>query len=250
MAYVGLHALIERGPLVTIAFETGEGLNAHQTELRHKAVTLGTVEDVSLSMDMSHVLVQVRVEASAAHILTDHAKFWVVRPRLSATDLQRLETGLETIVSGAYIAVDPGQPGGRRSRHFKGLEQPPGIRSDEPGHTYSLVAEVPASVDVGSPVYYRDVDVGEVLARDVGDGRGPVALRLFIRAPFDGLVGTDTRFWNTSGVSLSMGAKGLHLELQSLRSLLAGGIAFENPPRGRHATEHDPSRDGASSRGR
>ncbi|HEX4337254.1 MAG TPA: MlaD family protein [Polyangiaceae bacterium] len=231
-AYLGVHALVERGPLVEITFETGAGLRAHQTEVRHKDVTLGTVDEVSLSKDMSHVIVEVRMQAAAKSLLTDHAKFWVVRPRLSGADLARLETGLETIVSGAYIGVDPGAPGGKRKEKFVGLEEPPAFRSDEPGHVYSLKAERLGSLGTGAPVFYRDVNVGEVLKQDVGDGTGPVAIRIFVRAPFDELVQAGTRFWNASGLSLNMGPEGLHLELQSLQSLLAGGVAFANPPRG------------------
>jgi paraquat-inducible protein B len=228
--YLGIHALVERGPLVELTFETGAGLSAHQTEVRHKDVTLGTVDEVSLSKDLSHVIVAVRMQAAAKPILTDHAKFWVVRPRLSGADLTRLETGLETIVSGAYIAVDPGPPGGRTTKRFVGLEAPPAFRSDEPGHVYSLKAERLGSLGTGAPVFYRDVNVGEVLKQDVGDGTGPVAIRIFVRAPFDGLVHRNTRFWNASGLSLNMGPEGLHLELQSFQSLLSGGIAFANAP--------------------
>jgi paraquat-inducible protein B len=225
--YLAVNAFITRGSLVTVTFKTADGLSAHQTEVRYKAVKLGTVQEISLAKDMATVIVQVRMNASAKTILTDHARFWVVRPRLSGADLARLEAGLETIVSGAYVAVDPGEPGGAPATRFVGLEEPPSLRSDEPGHVFKLKSLRLGSLGVGAPVFYHDVQVGELLKYDAGDGKGPVSIQIFVRAPFDAVVHRDTHFWNVSGLSLDMGPAGLHLELQSIQSLLSGGIAFE-----------------------
>jgi paraquat-inducible protein B len=225
--YVALHAFVTRGPLITITFKSADGLSASQTEVRHKAVKLGTVEDISLAKDLATVVVHVRMNASAKPILTNQARFWVVRPRLSGADLARIESGLETLVSGAYIAVDPGRPGGKPATHFSGLDEPPGVRSDEPGQVFELQSERLGSLGVGAPVFYRDVAVGEVLKYDAGAGKGPVSIRIFVRAPFDALVHADSRFWNASGLSLDMGPTGLHLEFESLQAVLSGGLAFE-----------------------
>ena len=225
--YVAVHAFLARGPLITITFKTADGLVAHQTEVRHKAVKLGTVDDISLAEDMSHVVVKVRMEAQAKPVLTDHARFWVVRPRLSGGGLAGLQTGLETLVSGAYLAVDPGGPGGIPIDAWEGLEEPPSVRSDEPGTVYRLKSERLGSIGVGAPVFHRDQRVGEVLSYESGVAQGPVSLRVFVRAPFDSLVRDTTHFWNVSGLSLDMGPRGLHLEFRSLQSALSGGIAFE-----------------------
>ncbi|HET8937415.1 MAG TPA: MlaD family protein, partial [Polyangiales bacterium] len=227
--YVAVHAFLARGPLITITFKTADGLVAHQTEVRHKAVKLGTVDEISLAEDMSHVVVRVRMEAPAKPVLTDHARFWVVRPRLSGGGLAGLQTGLETLVSGAYLAVDPGPNGGIPSDSYEGLEEPPSIRSDEPGRVFKLKSDRLGSIGGGAPVYHRDVRVGEVLSYDPGLAQGPVSIRVFVREPFDSLVKDSTHFWNTSGLSLDMGPRGLHLEFRSLQSALSGGIAFETP---------------------
>jgi paraquat-inducible protein B len=223
--YLIVTTLMDRGPLITITFRTGNGLQANQTQVTHKAVSLGMVEDVKLTEDLSKVVVHVRMNRQGAGILTDHARFWVVRPRLSTGNI----SGLETLVSGAYIEVDPGAPGGSPKRDFVGLEEPPGMRSDEPGRSFVLKAPRLGSLGAGAPVFYRDVSVGEVLGYDLGNGLGPVTINIFVRQPYDRFVHQNTHFWNASGISVSLGSAGLHVELESLQAILSGGIAFETP---------------------
>jgi paraquat-inducible protein B len=225
VVYLGYNSLANRGPLVTLVLASADGLTVDQTEVKHKAVTVGTVESIKLSNDMKSVVVEVRMVGGTDAMLTDKARFWVVRPRLSAGSL----TGIETLVSGAYIEVDPGGPGGKKERRFDALREPPGRQSDEPGQVYVLKAKHLGSLSTGSPVYYRDVEVGEVLSYDLGDGLGPVTLRVFVREPYDKFVHAQTQFWNASGLSVTMGAEGMHIELQSIQTLLSGGIAFETP---------------------
>ena len=223
--YLGVRFLSDRGPLVTITFATGNGITAGQTEVRHKAVPLGMVETMHLSRDLKEVIVHVRMKKEGDKILTDHARFWVERPRLTPGSI----SGLETLVSGAYIEVDPGAPGGTPTYKFTGLEEPPGVRSDVPGTTFRLHAVRLGSVGEGTPVFYRDVTVGEVLSYDLGNGLGPVDIHIFIRAPYDKFVRAQTHFWNDSGVSVSAGPQGFHLELQSLQAVFSGGVAFKTP---------------------
>ncbi len=223
--YLVVTTLADRGPLITITFKTANGISAQQTQVEHKSVGLGMVEDVKLSDDMSSVLVHVRMNRQGERVLTSHARFWVVRPRLTPGNI----SGLETLVSGAYIEVDPGLPGGDPQERFTGLEEPPGVRSDEPGRTYVLKAKALGSLGPGAPVFYRDVDVGEVLSYDLGNGLGPVTINVFVRAPFDRFVHENTHFWNASGLSVGVGAEGLHVELESIQALLSGGVAFETP---------------------
>ena len=223
--YLGVQALNNRGPLITITFQTGDGLTAGQTQLRHKAVALGTVEDIGLSHDLTHVEVRVRLNAQGARLVTDRARFWVVRPRFNAGNI----SGLETLVSGAFIAIDPGEPGGRAHTSFTGLEQPPGVQSDEPGRTYTLQANSIGSLNSGTPVYYRDIPVGEVLGYDIGDGHGPVKVSIFVHDPYDKFVHPATRFWNASGLNVGLGPNGLHVEVQSLQAVIAGAVTYDTP---------------------
>ena len=223
--YLVITTLADRGPLITITFKTANGITAQQTQVEHKAVSLGMVEDVKLADDMASVQIHVRMNRQGERVLTNHARFWVVRPRLNTGNI----SGLETLVSGAYIEVDPGTPGGSFQKTFTGLEDPPGTRSDEPGRTFVLKAKALGSLAPGAPVFYRDVNVGEMLSYDLGKDQGPVTINVFVKAPFDKFVHQNTHFWNASGISVNFGAEGLHVELESFQALLSGGIAFDSP---------------------
>ncbi|MBS1103406.1 MCE family protein [Gluconobacter sp. Dm-62] len=220
-----------RGPEITITFETADGLTPGQTQVKNKAVTLGTVQDITLSDDMKHVDVTVQMNANSSHILTDHTRFWVVRPRINGASI----TGLDTLFSGAYIALDPGTDDGHYQKSFKGLESPPGVRSDQPGETFWLVSPSLGSLGPGSPVFFRDLQVGEVLGYTMPPGgAGPIVIQAFVKAPYDHYLRTDSRFWNVSGVQVGLGAGGLKVQLKSLQALFSGGIAFGLPERRRN----------------
>jgi paraquat-inducible protein B len=236
--YLGYRTVLQQGPLLTLTFSTAEGLAAGQTQVKYKAVQLGTVESIDLSKDNQTVVVRVRMTHVGSRFLESHARFWVVRPRLTPGDL----SGLDTLVSGAYIAVDPGGAGGRYQDRFVGLEQPPGVRSNEPGRTYVLTADNIGTLDTGSPVFYRDVQVGEVLGYSLGNGLGPVTVNVFVHAPWDDLVKARSHFYNSSGVTASLQGGGFHIEFQSLQAIISGGVTFELPP---EADQDTPSPNGA-----
>ena len=225
--YLAFKTLSGRGREVVITFQSADGLTAGQTKVRHKAVDLGTVTAIRLSDDMSHVIVRVRMASEADPYLTDHARFWVVRPRLSASNI----SGLETLISGGYIEMDPGNgTDGNSQTAFTGLETPPGVRSDEPGTTFTMQTGRIGSLGSGSPVFYRDIVVGEVLGYKLPEGNGPITVNIFVRAPYDKWVRTGTRFWNASGLRVALGGSGLHVELESIQAVLSGGVAFNTPP--------------------
>lgn len=233
--YLAYDALRQRGPVITITFATAEGLQAGQTKLRHKAVELGVVEAITLTEDLSHVRVRVKMRREATGQLTEATRFWVVRPQFAPGNI----SGLETLVTGAYIEIDSGvmpgaDPGGSR-RDFVGLDRPPAIRSDEPGQTYVLHTPRIGGISIGSPVLYRDLMVGEVIAAELNpDGRG-FDVQIFVRRPHDGLIHEGTYFWNSSGVAVDLGANGVKLRLDSLRALLAGAVAFETTAEARRS---------------
>ena len=236
-AWLGWRTVSQEGSMVTLTFRSADGLTAGQTRVRHKAVELGQVESINLSDDMSHVIVKMRMRREAEPYLTEKARFWVVRPRISSGSL----SGLETLVSGSYIEMDPGNRDGERRLDFTGLEQPPGVRTGEPGRTFTVKAQRLGSLGPGAPVFYRDITVGEVLNYDIGNGTGPVAVQVFIRAPYDSFVRRGTHFWNASGLSVQIGSEGVHVEVASLQAVLSGGIAFDSPSRSKaDAAEADP----------
>ncbi len=229
VAYLGYRAISEHGPTLTLTFEKADGLRVEQTQVKYKAVPLGTVRNIELSDDAKRVRVEIAMDAQAEPLLTDQAQFWVVRPRLSLRDVAALETGLETLVSGAYIELDPGPKRGAKKTRFTGLERPPVVRSGEPGTSFLLHAEASHSLGVGSPIRHGDMSVGEVLELELDERSGSANVRAFIREPFDRLVNEQTRFWAIRGVDIGMSANGLHVELASLQTLLSGGIEFSDP---------------------
>ncbi len=224
-AYLAFTTLSQRGPEIVISFKSADGLTAGQTKVRHKAVDLGTITSIRLAEDMSHVIVHVRMNSEADPYLTDQARFWVVRPRLSGASI----SGLETLISGGYIEMDPGSKGTKSLRVYTGLEDPPGVRSDEPGTTFVLTTTRIGSLGSGSPVFYRDIVVGEVLGYHLPEGNGAITVNTFVRAPYDKWVRSGTRFWNASGLNVAFGGSGLHVELESLQAVLSGGVAFGTP---------------------
>jgi len=223
--WLAWNTLGRRGPLITITFQNAEGLQAGQSHVRHKDVDMGLVQEVTLSPDLQRVIVTVRMRRAAEPLLSDHAEFWVVKPRFFAGSI----SGLETLLSGAYIELLPGKPGGEEKRDFTGLEDPPVLQTDVPGTTFLLHAARIGSISLGSPVFYRDFEVGQVLGWDIADMADSVSIHTFVRAPFDRYVHDGSRFWNASGATLELGPKGVKFQLESIRAVLLGGVAFDTP---------------------
>jgi paraquat-inducible protein B len=217
--------LSKRGPTITISFVSAEGLQAGQSQLKFKDIVLGTVQSLTLTQDHAHVLVKVATTRQAEPLLTDQTIFWVVKPRLFAGNV----SGLDTLLSGSYIGMLPAQTEGKRQVEYTGLEDPPVIEANVPGTTFVLKASRIGSISLGSPVFFRDISVGEVLGWDIGDMAESATIRAFVRAPFDRYVQDESRFWNASGVSVKLGAGGVELQLESLRAILLGGVAFDTP---------------------
>lgn len=217
--------LWNRGPEIVLSFKTAEGLEAGKTAVKYKDVQIGTVQAIRLSRDRSHVRVQVQLNKEAADGFTARdARYWVVRPRLDTSGI----SGLTTLLSGAYIGADAGTVD-ETTDEFEGLELPPIVTRDLSGRQYTLRARDIGSLDIGSPVYFRRIKVGQVSSFDLdGDGRG-VTMRIFVNAPYDKFVGANTRFWHASGLNVQLGASGLTVRTQSLATILLGGVAFAAP---------------------
>jgi paraquat-inducible protein B len=222
--WLAVVTLREKGPVVTIAFATAEGLEAGKTKVRYKDVEVGVVGEVRLSDDLKDIVAVADMSKQVAPFMTSGARFWVVRPRVGASGV----SGLGTLLSGAYIELDPGQEGAQVSS-FKGLDEPPPIASDVPGRRFLLHADSLGSADQGSPVHYRGLLVGQVLAHTLDANRRTVTLEIFVDAPHDALVRDTSRFWNASGIDVSVGAGGVEVSTGSLETIIAGGIAFDTP---------------------
>jgi paraquat-inducible protein B len=223
-----VHAWLSIGPEITIAFRTAVGLEAGKTPVKLKDVTVGVVSGITLSEDGSRVIATVSLDKTVENLTRADTRFWVVRPRIGVDGV----SGIDTLLSGAYIGVDRGSSS-TTSRSFIGLETPPTVVGDMPGRSFTLNTEDLGSLDIGSPVYYRRVQVGRVASYQLEEDGKSVRLQIFIDAPYDRFVTSNTRFWNASGMDISLGVDGLKFKTQSIATIISGGIAFATP-------EHNP----------
>ncbi len=230
-----VHSILQEGPTITVTFKTGSGLTANKTEVKYRNVVIGQVSEVELSNDQKSVNATIKLAKQAESFTREDSQFWVVRPRIGAGGV----SGIDTLLSGDYIGADIGQANAR-SKNFKGLENPPPITYGEPGKRFMLNTPDLGSLDIGSPVYYRKIPVGQVVAYTLdADGKG-VNIEVFIHSPNDAFVTENTRFWNASGIDVNVGANGFAVKTESLSAILVGGIAFRAPeysPNDKSATE-------------
>ncbi|MDZ4328344.1 MAG: MlaD family protein [Pseudomonas sp.] len=230
-----VHSILQEGPTITVTFKTGSGLTANKTEVKYRNVVIGQVSEVELSNDQKSVNATIKLAKQAESFTREDSQFWVVRPRIGAGGV----SGIDTLLSGDYIGADIGQANAR-SKNFKGLENPPPITYGEPGKRFMLNTPDLGSLDIGSPVYYRKIPVGQVVAYTLdADGKG-VNIEVFIHSPNDAFVTENTRFWNASGIDVNVGANGFAVKTESLSAILVGGIAFRAPeysPNDKPATE-------------
>jgi paraquat-inducible protein B len=221
-AFVAIHEKLAQGTSIEIRFHTAEDLEANKTKIRYKDVEIGDVRDIHVSKDRKEVVVTAMIHRDASDYLVEDTRFWVVRPRISAAGI----TGLGTLVSGAYISVDVGKSA-TPSAQFVGLDVPPIVTSDLPGREFVLHADDLGSLDIGSSVFYRHINAGQVVGYTLDPGGVGVTLKIFVNAPFDAYVTGGARFWQASGIDMSVSSDGVKLRTESLTSILQGGVAFQ-----------------------
>ncbi|AFN77004.1 PqiB family protein [Stutzerimonas stutzeri DSM 10701] len=227
-ALVGFSMVLQNwlsaGPQITVSFETAEGLEANKTQVKYKNVVIGQVTAINLSEDHTRVIATVELDQHAEPFTREDTKFWVVRPRIGASGV----SGVDTLLSGAFIGADAGRAEETR-REFVGLEAPPPVTFGVKGKQFTLHTDDLGSLGIGSPLYFRRLQVGQVISFGLADDGKGVQVQVFVNAPYDNFVTDDTRFWNASGVDVSVAADGLTVNTESLSAILAGGIAFRAP---------------------
>ena len=220
--WLAVKTILEKGPTITITFKTAEGLEAGKTKIKFRDVDVGMVKSITFSKDLKSVIATADLVKEAEPYIVEDTKFWVVRPRISGGTV----SGLGTLFGGSYIGVDIGKSKTKR-RDFVGLEEPPVIPTDVPGRQFILHAETLGSLDAGVPVFFRRLQVGQIVSYSLDkDGNG-VTLKIFINAPYDQYVNPATRFWNASGVDITLDASGIKVNTEGLISIAIGGIAFQ-----------------------
>ena len=220
---IAVNRIMKEGPTITIEFREAEGIEAGKTFIKYKDVKIGQVTDVALADDFSKVLVTAKIAKNAEGLMVEDARFWVVEPRISLSGV----SGLGTLLSGNYIGFSVGTSK-KSNRKYTGLEIAP-VVSDQPGREFHLTSAALGSLGIGSPVYFRHILAGQVTAFDLTPDGQSIDLKVFINSPYDKYVNSESRFWNASGVDISMGANGFEVRTESLAALIAGGVAFETP---------------------
>ena len=223
VAWLGFRYFANQGPSVTVTFETAGGVKPSDTKVKYKDMVVGEVETVMLKPDLSHVDVTLRLNSDMSGHLGPDTRFWIEGENVSLANL----ASIKTLVSGPFIGIDP-RPG-KQTDHFQGLHQPPVLKAEPPGTRFTLHADRLRSVSRGSPIYYLDLQVGEVQGYQLAKDKRSFDVYTFIESPFDKLVHTGSRFWNASAVQLSTQGNGPSLHVQSLPALFEGAIAFNTP---------------------
>ncbi len=210
-AWVAVTRVLSEGPKITIVFRSAEGLEAGKTKIHYNGVDIGTVTDIRLSEDHQRVITTVQMAPKTQGFLVEDTKFWVVRPRISGANV----TGLGTLISGAYIGVEIGSSKETKS-DFVALETPPVITGETPGRFFILKTPDLGSLDTGTPIFFRRLQVGQVASYELDKDGKNLTVKVFVQAPYDQYVNPDTRFWHASGVDVSLSANGLTVQTQSV----------------------------------
>ena len=242
-ALLGLWLVVKyyssKGPSIEVTFETAEGIIAGKTPILCRSVNIGTVSGVKLSDDLKQVVVTIDMTSDATRLLVNDTQIWVVRARYSSAGV----SGLNTIVSGNYIELQPGQHKETR-RKYVGLENPPVTPPGVPGLRIRLVADTAGSLGPGASIIYKGIDVGKIETRTFHPAEGNVEFTAFINGEYGNLVDRNTRFWNYSGIDVKVGADGFKIRTGTLTSILAGGVTFSEPemrhPKGQHLPDNTP----------
>lgn len=227
-----------QGAVARVSFETAEGLEAGKTEVRCRSVRVGTVRKVELAENLASVISVMEIDEQYADLLRKGTRFWVVRPRLTATQI----SGVDTLITGAYVELDPGPPSKHNTAHvseFTGLETPPATNTSVPGRRIVLTSEEAESIGPGSPIYYRGIEVGRIESRDLDSEQRFIAYKAFVREEYSHLITTNVRFWNSSGIDITADASGFKLRTPSVQAMFTGGVSFHVPD-GVHAGDAVP----------
>jgi len=215
-----------RGLVLTIRAQEGHGIQAGDA-LRYRGIRVGEVEKAGLGSALGEVVLSVRLDPGAEALARAGSGFWVVRPHVTLDSVQ----GLETVFGARYLAVRPGPPGAERRVEFVALEEPPVAERIEPGGL-EITLEVAdrRGLAPGAPVLYREIQIGSLLSVGLAGDASAVEVRAYMRPAYAPLVRTDSVFWEAGGLELNVGLMGgFQLELDSVRTLVVGGVAMATP---------------------
>lgn len=220
--YLIIKTISEQGTEISIIFANAEGMVPGKTQLKYKDVDIGLLKKIEILDKDEGVKLFIDVKQEADKYLTDTARFWVVSPSIGLQGI----TGLQTILSGSFIEIDPGEGGGSK-KEFTGLETPPVVTSNDKGTEFVLSTEKLSNINRGTPVIYKGLEVGSILGYRLAEDSSAVNVYAFVKAPYDKLVLEGTKFWNAGGINLSVSTSGVEVGAHSLQALIAGAVEFD-----------------------
>ncbi|MGF6154297.1 MlaD family protein [Pseudomonas fluorescens] len=235
--WLGWRAYNETGIEVQVRFESGEGIQANKTEVVYKGMPVGKVKSLTLDDEgkTRGVIATIEMNKDVEQYLRTSTRFWLVKPSVTLAGI----TGLETLVSGNYVAISPGE--GEPSRKFTALTKEPPLSDSKPGLHLTIKADRLGSLNRGSPVFYKQIQVGQVKSYLLSEDQSTVEIKVFIEPTYANLVRKHTRFWNASGISIDANLSGVKVRSESLASIVAGGIAFATPDNRKDSPPTDSS---------
>jgi len=221
--WIAVTRILNQGPEITLVFSSADGLEAKKTKVNFNGMDVGLLTEIHFSEDHKTVIATAQMSPTAKTFLVKDTTFWVVKPRMNGLSI----SGLGTILSGNYIGMQLGQSHDSE-RHFVALDKPP-FASDVPGHFFTLHTPQLGSLGEGTPIFFRKLQAGQVVSYELDKSGEFLNVNVFVKSPYDQFVTPDTRFWQASGVDVSLSANGLQVQTESVLSILAGGVAFETP---------------------
>lgn len=222
---IAVQRILTEGPTITIVFDAVPGIEAGKTLIKYNDVNIGQITSVELTPDYTKVTLTAKVVKSAEGLIVEDARFWIVQPRISLSGI----SGIGTLLSGNYIGFEPGKST-KAQRQFIGVEAPPPVITSAVGTRFTLRTTRLGSLGVGAPIYFQGLKAGEVIAYELEPETKKVEIKIFLKRPYDSYVNSETRFWDASGLNVSVDTEGVQVHMESLAALLEGGLAFEDPP--------------------
>ena len=223
-AWMVIDQWLKQGPLITIEFSNAQGISPKESLIKLRNITVGKVVDIKLNDKLDGVIVSARMNRKASELLTKDSNFWVVKPRVSLSSV----SGLSTILSGYFIEFSPGEE--KTSKyHFVGLENPPSTPIGTPGLHITLDSSSDNAFDIGAPVLFRGSQAGRIEYAHLNTEEGKMYYNVFIEAPYDKLITTNTRFWEVTGIDFELSGQGVRINTGTIETLLGGGVSFDVP---------------------
>lgn len=223
-AWILFYHFSHQGPEVTLITTNAEGIVGGKTAIKSRSVDVGIVESAVLTDDLHHVEIKARLNSGMEKLLKGDSAFWVVKPAIGREGV----TGLGTLLSGAYIELQPGSKG-EKPAHYSLLDAPPLAPPDAKGIRITLDSAKAGQLNAGDPVLFRGYRVGSVETSNFDADKRMMTYQLFVAAPYDRLITTNVRFWKDSGIAVDMSASGMRVEMGSLTTLFSGGVSFDVP---------------------